>query len=379
MLKKYIKESFFNPTLHILPIIVFLLLLDFVGLDKAWVFTVPVILLSLGYVFAFYRSILQWFLLSVGLFALVALPITFLSVIQWEEPVSNLLGEVIAIIILTAILLIKKQVYQLVVAVTNKKLAMMNNVNELYRLTRIYVIIISTFVIAYFYIFYMVEKNREESFLFIKQVFYFLLVLTIIYEMIRVFSVREQLMKEEWWPIVNLQGKEIGSIQYHNSLWTEKDKFTHPVVRVIVIEGNKLFLQQHSYRHPMHGKQWDNAIGSHLRVGESPVNCAQRIAKDTYGVDDFNPVFLANYKIENDCEFQYVHLFITCRMGDIQTDPSKVLHVKWWTVSQIIEELNSGIFTDNFVREFELLQRSGLIEAGKCNCDCKLRDTVLKF
>jgi hypothetical protein len=51
---------------------------------------------------------------------------------------------------------------------------------------------------------------------------------------------------------------------------------------------------------------------------------------------------------------------------------------KWWTQQQIEDNLDAGIFTENFKIEYDLLKRSGLLETGKCECSCKLKDTIYK-
>ena len=50
--------------------------------------------------------------------------------------------------------------------------------------------------------------------------------------------------------------------------------------------------------------------------------------------------------------------------------------LKWWTQQQIEQELETGIFTDNFKIEYDLLKRSGLLDSGKCECSCKLKETI---
>lgn len=51
-------------------------------------------------------------------------------------------------------------------------------------------------------------------------------------------------------------------------------------------------------------------------------------------------------------------------------------HAKWWTAKQIEENLESGIFTENFKTEFDLLKRSGLLESVQCECECTLKDVI---
>jgi isopentenyldiphosphate isomerase len=121
---------------------------------------------------------------------------------------------------------------------------------------------------------------------------------------------------------------------------------------------------------------WDNAICSHLRLKESVTDCIHRSSAELYGISNVNPVLLSSYYYENSCERQFVHLFISCRLNDVHPNPELSDAVKWWTIQQINQELESGIFTDNFLKEYDILQRSGLIDTGRCTCECKLRDEI---
>jgi hypothetical protein len=61
MLKKYINESFFNPILHVLPILAFLLAEDFYGVTKAWIISFPLTILMVGYVLVLYSALVSCF------------------------------------------------------------------------------------------------------------------------------------------------------------------------------------------------------------------------------------------------------------------------------------------------------------------------------
>lgn len=376
MLKKFISESFFNPILHIFPIILFLLLHRLYGHQLAWNVSFLASVILFGYVFFFYRSIYLWHLTSMGVFVAVGLLVGIIMNAEPQAVLTPVAGELIAIFFMLILLVFKKKISHLVGTVTSKKLSMQNNLNELIRMTNVFIMIFSFYSITYIFVNLFITDDKQHLLNFIFQLYAFLLILAIIYEFIRVFAIRGKLLKEEWLPIVNNQGREIGSVNYQTSIWSEENKYTHPIVRVIVVDGNKMFLRQHPSNAGEDASKWDNAISTHLRLGEKIPDCIRRITGLVYGTSAINPVFLSNYKHENTCEFQYVHLYVTCKLADIHPNPIHVEHVKWWTIQQINEELSSGIFTDNFLKEYEILQRSGLIESGKCQCDCKLRDEI---
>lgn len=375
MMKKYIRETFFNPILHILPTLIFLVLDDIYGVTTAWLVSFPVALSLFIYVLTFYKSIYRWHLFSISIYLIIGLIVTFVESKFISEPFDLVFGELVAAIFTVILLLFKDVFFRLVVSVTSKRLAMQNNLNEMVRIVKIVTIILSVFVAAYLIDFYIVKDASDYSLVFIYQLYLSLLILLIVYEFIRVFAVRGRLLKEEWLPIVNENGAEIGSVQQEFSL-SEPKKYIHPVVRVIVIEGNRIFLRKNSCKVEKDSSVWDNAICSHLRLKESVTDCIHRSSAELYGISNVNPVLLSSYYYENSCERQFVHLFISCRLNDVHPNPELSDAVKWWTIQQINQELESGIFTDNFLKEYDILQRSGLIDTGRCTCECKLRDEI---
>jgi len=376
MLKKLIRESFFNPALHFLALFIFIVVEQISGTGRAWVFSLPVLLLIGGYIGFLYRAILPWYSFSVGVFLLITLTSLVLSLQFPETLIQSLYTELSLIVLLFLLFVLKKKLQQWITSVTSKKLSMMNNISELVRFSFILLVITSLYVISHVILTVQSNHSQQLSISFLHQVFHFSLLMLCVYETVRVFAIRNQLMKEEWWPIVNKQGREIGSIHYQNSLWIERQKFIHPVVRILIMEENRILLHQNAYLGDARVHQWDSAINAHLKYGETIEECIQSAGTEFYGTNSIHPVFLTNYQIENSCEYQYVHLFVAGKIQIERINPAHSLHLKWWTLNQICEELNSGIFTDNFIREFELLLRSGLVDTGTCTCDCNLRDTI---
>lgn len=374
-MKKYIRESFFNPILHLLPILIFLVLEDVLGNTVAWVFSFPIALLILGYVLIFYKSIYRWHLLSTAVYLSIAVVVTLFDSKFLPVPFEVVFGELVAATFMFVLVFFRKFFFKLAVSMTSKKMGMQNNLNELVRTANVFIIIFLSFVVIYLLGFYFVQDQLHYTLVFLYQLYVVSLILAVIYEFIRVFAIRGHLLKEEWLPIVNEKGQEIGSIQRQESL-SEPKNHIHPVVRVIIIEGNRIFLRRNSCKNDVNISKWDNALYSHIRLKESAEDCIRRASQQLYGVANIHPIALSNYLIDNAQERQFVHLFVSCRLHDIQTNPEYSNAVKWWTMQQINEELESGIFTDCFLKEYALLQRSGLIDAGKCSCECALRDEI---
>lgn len=377
MLKKYINESFFNPILHVLPIFAFLLAEDFYGIARAWIISLPLTIILVGYVIVLYKSILKWYFVSVTVYFLVGLIVTFILSNEIPAPYRVVMGELVALGFMLLLLVFRKAIYNLVVSISSKKLSMENNLDELIRTTNSFSVLFAVFSLSYILVSLFVVVHKPSALTFVYQIYTTFIIVVCLFETIRVIAIRGKLLKEEWLPIVNEYGQEIGSINYQTSISNDQQKYLHPVVRVIVIEGNRIFLKKNSCKDDIYPDRWDNAICAHIRLKESVDECVKRVAAELYGISEISPVFLANYQIENSCEHQFVHLFISCHLSDdkLYADEHNG-QVKWWTIQQINAELESGIFTENFIKEYELLIRSGLIDTGRCQCECKLRDEI---
>lgn len=377
-MKKFIGESFFNPVLHVLPIISFLLGVHLFGVLTAWIISMSIAFIEGAYIRRHYQAIYPWFVVSVVAYLFVVLT-TALFIDKIPVPFDHTIGELMAILFLMVPRFFKNQIHNLVVAISNKKLSMANNLKELNRTALALILVLIFYAIIYYIIYFFVEEPQ----LALKILFYLylaLITLFFVYQSVRIAVVRTFLLKEEWVPILDDKGKEIGIIDLKTSLEDKKNKLIHPVARTIIISENRILLRKRPIKDGHYANQWDNILCSHVRIKEGLTEAMQRAAKTTFGfTEDLHLEYLSNYQVENEAEIQYVHLFLSCRTPEIKNLNSQDnAPLKWWTIQQIEAELASGIFTPNFQKEYDILQRSGLISTGGCQCECKLRDTVYK-
>ena len=133
-------------------------------------------------------------------------------------------------------------------------------------------------------------------------------------------------MKEEWFPLVNEKGETIGKAtrkECHNG-----SKMLHPVVHLHIFnKAGDLYLQKRS------------------------------INKDIQelGITDFIPQFITRYVFESAIEKELVNTYRTIYDGPIIPDPSELDGGRFWSPSEILENMGKGIFTPNFEREYKRL------------------------
>jgi len=373
-LRKQIKESFFNPILHLLPLLIFLIVDDFFGMTLGWKISFPIALGLLIYMYFVYNRIFTWHLIFTILFFIVSIIASLETLLPVKLVSNSLIYEIVVLASLFLILGFRKQIQKLISGFISKLIPMSNNLNELYRVIWALFIVLFIYVTAY-YIVDLTVKNNSLYLLLLQYIYVGLIVFLSLYEILRVQMIRSKLLNEEWWPIVSSQGKIIGSIEHLTSL-KDDNKYTHPVVQVLLIDKSMVLLKKLPNNDPESPGLWDSSISNHVIIGETIEKCVERSAEEKYALNNFRFMYLSNYTVEVKNEKQYAFLFVSCLQAEYKFNNENLEQTKWWTQRQIEDNLKEGIFSENFKVEFDLLQRSGLLETGKCECSCKMRDII---
>ena len=372
-LRKHIKESFFNPVLHFLPLLVFLVVDDFFGIKLAWGISFPFTLILLAYIYFAFNRVFTWHLIFTLLFVFVSLialtanflPATFIN--------HEIISESVVLLSLVTMILFRKQFQRYLSGALSSLIPMTNNFEELYRFLWPFAFVLLSYVSGYLIVFNLGQIGKPY-YEILQTLYVGMLFFMSVYEILRVQLIRSKLIREKWLPIVNNNGKIIGSIQQQTSLHDEK-KYQHPVVRVLFVEKGMVLLNRKTDEKNKSLDLWDSAISNHVVMEETIEQCVERTVKEKLEIDNLKYMYLSTYTVECLNEIQYSFLFVSC----LQTEFSlkgMVENSKWWTKSQIEDNLKTGIFTKNFLLEYDLLKRSGLLETEKCNCNCVLKDTI---
>lgn len=373
-LRKQIRESFFNPVLHFLPLLIFLVVDEFLGISLAWKISFPVALILMIYIFFVYNRLFTWNLIFTIFFFVVSIIASVQLYLPIPDVIKGVGCEIVVLIFMLGSLSVRKRIEQQLLRFVPKLIPMTNNFNELnlfvWRLIFLMVVYVGGTIGFYYTFLANSPYNQLLRFSYIG-----LLMFLIVYEILRVLIIRSKLVREEWWPIINIQGKIVGSIQHLTSLNDEK-KYMHPIVRVLLIDKGMILLQKRSSESMIFPGLWDAAISNHVQMGETIEQCVERTAEERYSLENFKYMYLSNYTLECVKENHYAFLFVSCQQMEYKLNVSDNTQLKWWTQQQIEQELDTGIFSDNFKLEYDLLQRSGLLETGKCECSCKLKDVI---
>ncbi len=163
-----------------------------------------------------------------------------------------------------------------------------------------------------------------------------------------------KLNPEEWFPIVDEEGKTISKAP-RSVCHDGKSKLLHPVVHLHLFnKSGELFLQKRAMTKDIQPGKWDTSVGGHLAPEESVEDALLREAREELGLKSFEPQFVRKYIWESPRERELVYSFITKseEIPDIYDD--EIAEGKFWSMKEIEKNLGKEIFTPNFEQEFKM-------------------------
>lgn len=170
---------------------------------------------------------------------------------------------------------------------------------------------------------------------------------------------------EEWFPIVDEDGKEISRAP-RSVCHDGKSMLLHPVVHMHLFNANgEIFLQKRALTKDLLPGYWDTSVGGHIAPGEKIEDALKREALEELDLTDFNYMFIRKYIWESPRERELVYSFT----GNSDTVPlinkDEIELGRFWTLTEIELNLGKGLFTPNFEHEFRLILLHPLNNNGK--------------
>ena len=130
----------------------------------------------------------------------------------------------------------------------------------------------------------------------------------------------------------------------------------HPVVHLHIFnKAGDLYLQKRSINKDIQPGKWDTAVGGILTTERrSKMPFTGKYGKNL-GITDFIPQFITRYVFESAIEKELVNTYRTIYDGPVIPDPSELDGGRFWSPSEILENMGKGIFTPNFEDEYKRL------------------------
>jgi isopentenyldiphosphate isomerase len=162
---------------------------------------------------------------------------------------------------------------------------------------------------------------------------------------------------DELFPIVDEDGNQI-SLAPRRICHDGKSKLLHPVVHLHLFDSNgNLFLQKRAATKDLLPGCWDTSVGGHVNPGEKVEDALKRETAEELGLKEFEYRFNKKYVWESKRERELVFSFTGTSEETPVPDPGEIDEGRFWSITEIEENLGSGIFTPNFEHEFKMFIR----------------------
>lgn len=371
-----IRKSWENQALGILPLLLFLLLDNYISYLQAYTISAIFCVLSM-FVFHILRKDKIYSFMLLPSFLTLILYAFFLIFMRVEEVLAvytPLITEILLIIVLTVVKIVKKPLLHRVRDAQHPAYEKTHNLtmlNEFFFIAQLFrnLYILHLLGIAFYNILPEEMKDiRFNRFLY-RDMGLIIGVAVIVYEQIRLLMVRGRLKKEMWLPVLNDKGSVIGCIAYSVSRLLPK-KYYHPIVRIALVHKGMLYLAKRNEYAYVSASMIDYPFYRYVLFRQSIEAAAQQAVEGLKTlVGKIQPRLLIRYTFENERVKHQVSLFVICIQDEQVIEQYKqVQDGKLWSIQQIEENLGKGIFSVYFEREFSYLKNTILLAENLCLC-----------
>ncbi len=341
-----------NPANVLLPVFLFVVLENFYGIEIAG--TVSISFATFFLVSSFCCMCIKKIELNWNIIPILFILIFTTFVLKFVDAgeFNLILPDVIILFFFLICIIFRKAITRRILSNFGKRAVEVHlNFNLHFIAMGLTCIILTTYVVIFF-----LEKQFDLPYQFFGIEKLILFAILWIFIALKVRFLRKPLLEEEYLPILNAVGNAVG-YESKGHVYSQKrsKKNIHPVIRILLILDNKLLLKKLDCCDLFYPGKWDISISGYLLYGETFESCISRLLKNNYNIEENNTRYLLKYTYENSYERQQVFLnYVYINEKIIQS--TDLLNIKPWSVSQLLDELDSNIFTDKLKKEVGLLK-----------------------
>lgn len=182
-------------------------------------------------------------------------------------------------------------------------------------------------------------------------------VLSILFNQLGINYFNRMMSHTEYVPIVDLRGNVIGKSLAIEAI-NYKNAYINPVIRIAVISHGMLFLCTRPQTCILDKGKMDTPLECYLRYGETLNEGVNRMLKNTFPeATDLQPAFSIKYHFENEVTNRLIYLFIVDIENDELLCNPHFKNGKLWTKQQIEQNLGHNFFSECFEQEYEHLEQ----------------------
>ncbi len=128
----------------------------------------------------------------------------------------------------------------------------------------------------------------------------------------------------------------------------------HRVVHVLVFDSRgRLLLQKRALTKDVAPGRWDTSVGGHVSPGEEIREAALREAEEELGITGLQLRYLYRYLFSDHVESELVSTFSCVYEGDMRFNRAEIDEVRYWTIDEIKQGLEKGLFSNHFEKEIK--------------------------
>lgn len=372
--KYLLKWYLINPGWGFLPLLVFVFLDNFISQQFAFACGIFTNIIGVGiFSFLFRNTVQQFMLYLTGLVLLCYAIVMYFPISSQLTSYPALAIEMIWLILLTALIPFRPAILSRFVERTDGtySISLRNSVKEFLLVSTILRPLLTIHLLITF-AYHLVVDNSDVGIaatILDQEMFIIICVGIFIYEMIRLKFISDKLKNETWLPVVDAKGKVIGRIARSESLSRHAAKYTHPLVRCVVMHKGMLYLKER--KHGLHSelKKVDIPFFKLVVFRQTIEQALQKLIGPKFKQYGEEPRFLLQYLFDNGKAKNLVSLYlINVKSEALASELGRDLG-KLWTVRQIDENIDAGIFSEYFEQEYVYLKNTVLLAESLRNLD----------
>ncbi len=364
-----INKKWDNQALGLFPLCLFMFLENFISYFQSYIISVLFCILSIVIFYLLRKD-------KIYLFMLLPASATFIlySIFMYFIPKKDILvthtplvTEIIFVIVLLFVNISKRPIIYKIhkkKELSFEKSVYVAMLDEFYLISKIvFLAFIAHLVLASVY--YLLFPDNTIDVLVSHFVYrdstLLIAALIIGYEFIRLKLLRKELKKEKWLPILGDNGKVIGCVAYSMSKLLHK-KYFHPIVRIVLIYKGKLFLTSRLRNSIVSAAKLDHPFYRYVLFRETiDIAVRKTFSEHKCSWKDIQPHLLIRYVYEDAKVKHQVSLYVLKIEDEKLLDQLSEQGGKLWSTTQIDENINKGIFSVYFEKEYPYLKNTILL------------------
>ncbi len=183
-----------------------------------------------------------------------------------------------------------------------------------------------------------------------------LLIISILLNQIGIYYFNHVVSKQEYIPIVNTKGDVIGRTLV-SEVPAYKNLYINPVIRIAILSQGMLYLSKRPASRVVEQGKTDIPLEGYLGFNEKVTEGANRIIRNYFpDASDLLPAFSLKHHFRNAETNRLIYLFV------VEIDDDTLLHNarfeggKLWTLHQIDQNVGQDFFSDLFEQEYDHLK-----------------------